>query len=201
MVVDLGKPESNTGCRFRPCLAALVLKPFPAKIKVSTSKHQFLNFRCFWKWCTFSAEVSAWQPNFLLTFLVLVYLYCLYCYVIWALQHWEQGELPSFQPTCTPLFEKQEKVHCESSDAQSTSQEAKWSGKDNATLIKVLTDQQAAGNQSDNGWKHIIWQAAMEKPAGSKFVSGCALKTVKRCHSHWDTVCHNSLVIFTLYYL
>ena len=79
--------------------------------------------------------------------------------------------------------------------------QAKWSGKDDVTLIKVLTDQQAARNQSTNGWKSIVWQAAMEKLAGSEFVSGGAAKTAKRCHSCWDTVCCNSLVILTLYYL
>ena len=95
-------------------------------------------------------------------------------------------------------------MHCKRSDAQSTSQASKqamWSGKDDVTLIEELTDQQAAGNQSNNGRKSIVWQVAMEKLAGSEFVLGGALKTAKRCHDHWDTVCHNSLVIFTLYYL
>lgn len=77
--------------------------------------------------------------------------------------------------------------------------QAKWSGEDDATLIQVLIEQQAAGNQSDNGWKSCVWQAAMEQLAGSELVSGGAPKTAKRCHGRWDKVRDTLLLLFALY--
>ena len=38
--------------------------------------------------------------------------------------------------------------------------QTKWSAANSAELIRVLTEQQAAGNQSDNSWKSCVWTAA-----------------------------------------
>ena len=43
-----------------------------------------------------------------------------------------------------------------------------WSSADDTTLIEVLIDQQALGNQSDSGWKSLMWTAAADKLKGSK---------------------------------
>ena len=66
--------------------------------------------------------------------------------------------------------------------------QAKWSTADNATLIQVLTDQQAAGNQADNAWKGSVWQVASQELAGSEAVSRGAPKIPSKCHTHWDKV-------------
>ena len=38
--------------------------------------------------------------------------------------------------------------------------QTKWSAANSAELIRVLTEQQAVGNQSDNSWKSCVWTAA-----------------------------------------
>ena len=38
--------------------------------------------------------------------------------------------------------------------------QTKWSAANSAELIRVLTEQQATGNQSDNSWKSCVWTAA-----------------------------------------
>ena len=43
-----------------------------------------------------------------------------------------------------------------------------WSSADNVTLIEVLTEQQALGNQSDSGWKFLMWTAVADKLKGSE---------------------------------
>ena len=52
-----------------------------------------------------------------------------------------------------------------------------WSSADDATLIEVLTEQQALGNQSDSGWKSLVWTAAADKLKSSEKRSGGAPKT------------------------
>jgi hypothetical protein len=66
--------------------------------------------------------------------------------------------------------------------------QAKWSVADDATHILVLTDQQADGNQVDNAWKGCVWQVASQELAGSKAMSGQAIKTPSKCHTCWDKV-------------
>src|SRR5258708_6467658 len=66
--------------------------------------------------------------------------------------------------------------------------QAKWSAVDNATLIQVLTDQQAAGNQAENAWKGSVWQAASQELANSEAISGGAPKTPSKCRTCWDKV-------------
>ena len=43
-----------------------------------------------------------------------------------------------------------------------------WSHADDATLVRVLTAQAAAGNQADNNWKGMVWQACTTELAGSE---------------------------------
>lgn len=66
--------------------------------------------------------------------------------------------------------------------------QAKWSAAHDAELVGVLTDEQANGNQSDNGWKSCVWQAAMLALAGSEDVTGGAPKDLKKCSRRWDSV-------------
>ena len=67
-----------------------------------------------------------------------------------------------------------------------------WFLADNATLIKVLTEQQALGNQLDGGWKSLVWTTAADQLKGSEKRSGRASKTAGSCNSHWQTVCISS---------
>lgn len=66
--------------------------------------------------------------------------------------------------------------------------QAKWSAADDTTLIQVLTNQQAAGNQADNAWKGSVWQAASQELAGSEAISGGGPKTLSKCCTCWDKV-------------
>ena len=71
-----------------------------------------------------------------------------------------------------------------------------WSSADDATLIEVLTEQQALGNQSDSGWKSLVWTAAADKLKGSEKRSGGAPKAAGSCNSRWQTVCNSSQYCF-----
>ena len=68
--------------------------------------------------------------------------------------------------------------------------QTKWSPKNSAELIRVLTEQQAAGNQADNAWKGCVWTAAELALRDSELISGGALKDAKKCNCHWDKVCN-----------
>lgn len=48
-----------------------------------------------------------------------------------------------------------------------------WNTADDKTLVDILTEQQAAGNQADNNWKGVVWVAAALKLKGSKNASAC----------------------------
>ncbi len=67
--------------------------------------------------------------------------------------------------------------------------QTKWSPENLAELIRVLTEQQAAGNQADNAWKGCVWTAAELALRDSELISGGAPKDAKKCNGHWDKVC------------
>jgi hypothetical protein len=66
--------------------------------------------------------------------------------------------------------------------------QTKWSPENSAELIRVLTEQQAAGNQADNAWKGCVWTAAELALRDSELISGGAPKDAKKCNGHWDKV-------------
>lgn len=66
--------------------------------------------------------------------------------------------------------------------------QTKWSAANSAELIRVLTEQQAAGNQADNAWKGCVWTAAELALRDSELISGGAKKDAKKCNGHWDKV-------------
>ena len=68
--------------------------------------------------------------------------------------------------------------------ANTISKKAVWMTADNAEMIRVLTKQQAARNQSDNGWKSLIWTIIAKALQGSEMQSGSAAKTIASCSSH-----------------
>jgi len=72
--------------------------------------------------------------------------------------------------------------------APSLRKNAVWSPADDKTLVDVLTEQQAAGNQADNNWKGVVWVAAALKLKGSEVISGGGLKTPEGCDNHWQKV-------------
>lgn len=72
------------------------------------------------------------------------------------------------------------------SSAVTSGQRATWTASDNATMIEVLKQQRAAGNQADNNWKHCVWTAVAEEVNKGLPVGG--LKTPDKCKDHWTTV-------------
>lgn len=76
--------------------------------------------------------------------------------------------------------------------------QTKWSAANSAELIRVLTEQQAAGNQSDNSWKGCVWTAAELALRDSEIISGGAKKDAKKCNGHWDKVCTRKLIIYVI---
>jgi hypothetical protein len=65
-----------------------------------------------------------------------------------------------------------------------TPKKAVWLTADNVVMIRVLTEQQAAGNQSDNGWKSLIWTLIAKSLQWSEVLSGGAEKTTASCSGH-----------------
>ena len=63
-----------------------------------------------------------------------------------------------------------------------------WSSADDKTLVEVLTELQAAGNQADNNWKGVVWVTAALKLKGSEAISGGGPKTADGCDNHWQKV-------------
>jgi hypothetical protein len=70
-----------------------------------------------------------------------------------------------------------------------TLKKAVWLTVDDAAMIQVLTEQQVAGNQSDNGWKSLVWTLVAKALQGSEELSGGAAKTPTTCSGHWGKVC------------
>jgi hypothetical protein len=70
-----------------------------------------------------------------------------------------------------------------------TPKKAVWLTADDAEMIRVLTEQQAAGNQSDNGWKSLVWTLVAKALQGSEVQSDGAAKTAASCSGHWGKVC------------
>jgi hypothetical protein len=65
-----------------------------------------------------------------------------------------------------------------------TPKKAMWLTANDVEMIRVLTEQQAAGNQSDNGWKSLVWTLVTKALQGSEVQSGGAAKTSASCFSH-----------------
>ena len=63
-----------------------------------------------------------------------------------------------------------------------------WKSGDDGILIGVLMEQASAGNQSDNGWKSLVWTAASLALEGSELKSGGAPKNDEACLSRWYKV-------------
>ena len=66
---------------------------------------------------------------------------------------------------------------------------AVWLTSDDVEIIRVLTEQQAAGNQSDNGWKSLVWTLVAKALQESEMQSGGTAKTTTSCSGHWRKVC------------
>lgn len=64
---------------------------------------------------------------------------------------------------------------------------ALWSTVDDVTLVQILTEQQAMGNQADNSWKSFVWVASAVALKGSENLSGGGPKTADGCENHWGT--------------
>jgi hypothetical protein len=71
---------------------------------------------------------------------------------------------------------------------------AVWLMADDAEMIRVLTEQQAAGNQLDNGWKSLVWTLVAKALQGSEMRSGGAAKTAASCSGHWGKVSGSEMV-------
>lgn len=65
---------------------------------------------------------------------------------------------------------------------------ASWKLVDDETLLECLRQQQAAGHQSDTGFKPVAWTACALALKGSEKLSGGSPKTAKGCKDHFGTV-------------
>jgi hypothetical protein len=59
---------------------------------------------------------------------------------------------------------------------------------DEDTLLECLRQQQVARNQSDTGFKSVVWTACAAALQGSEKWSGGGLKTAKGCKDHFGAV-------------
>jgi len=65
---------------------------------------------------------------------------------------------------------------------------ASWKPVDDEMLVECLRQQQAAGHQSDTGFKPVAWTACVLALKDSEKQSGGAPKTAKGCKDHFGTV-------------
>ena len=66
--------------------------------------------------------------------------------------------------------------------------QTKWTAANSAELVRVLTEEQAAGNKADNSWKGCVWTAAELALRNSELILGGAKKDAKECNGHWEKV-------------
>jgi hypothetical protein len=72
--------------------------------------------------------------------------------------------------------------------APATRKKASWKPADDEILLECLRQQQAAGHQSDTGFKPVTWTACALALRDSEKRSGGAPKTAKGCKDHFGTV-------------
>jgi hypothetical protein len=65
---------------------------------------------------------------------------------------------------------------------------ALWKPADDEILVECLRQQQAAGHQSDTGFKPVAWTACVLALKDSEKRSGGGPKTAKGCKDHFGTV-------------
>ncbi|KAG5649258.1 hypothetical protein H0H81_005056 [Sphagnurus paluster] len=70
-----------------------------------------------------------------------------------------------------------------------------WTSADDATLINVLKDQQALGNQADNNWKAVVWTKAAKALARSEEKTNSTPKKPKGCSDHWTLLKSQCLLL------
>ena len=70
----------------------------------------------------------------------------------------------------------------------SKGKKAIWTDADDKALLDCLLEQQAAGNQGDNGWKTLVWTAAEESLKGSEERSKGSRKTATSCRDRFKSV-------------
>lgn len=63
-----------------------------------------------------------------------------------------------------------------------------WTAADNDTFISVFEKAVEEGLRSDNGWKPVVWQRAMNALCGSEAISGGTSKGISQCKSHYQRV-------------
>jgi hypothetical protein len=85
-------------------------------------------------------------------------------------------------------------IQCATPHWQAASRKkASWKLADDETLLECLRQQQAAGHQSDTGFKPVAWTACALALKGSEKLSGGSPKTVKGCKDHFGTVSANMI--------
>ncbi|KAG5652135.1 hypothetical protein H0H81_006172 [Sphagnurus paluster] len=65
-----------------------------------------------------------------------------------------------------------------------------WLSSDDPTLVRVLREQKENGNQSGNGWKPQVWQAAADALKAEGTSDGPP-KIAKKCADHWGNLKKN----------
>ncbi|KAJ8693953.1 hypothetical protein PTI98_008890 [Pleurotus ostreatus] len=73
-----------------------------------------------------------------------------------------------------------------------------WTDADDKALLDCLLEQQAAGNQGDNGWKTLVWTAAEESLKGSEERSKGSRKTATSCRDRFKSLKESFLVVQVL---
>ncbi|KAF9493225.1 hypothetical protein BDN71DRAFT_1376645, partial [Pleurotus eryngii] len=76
-----------------------------------------------------------------------------------------------------------------------------WTDANDKALLDCLLEQQAAGNQGDNGWKTLVWTAAEESLKGSEERSKGSHKTATSCRNRFKSLKESFLVVQVLHSL
>jgi len=85
------------------------------------------------------------------------------------------------------------------SDKENGSRRAVWTDGDDEIMLRVLREQKIAGNQSDSGWKKVVWTAVLAALMKESHSKG-ARKSVEKCIDHWTNVRPPNWVSWILLY-
>lgn len=76
-----------------------------------------------------------------------------------------------------------------------TSANCVWKPAHDAELVATLTEQKKVGNQSENGWKDLVWTLCSDALLTKFPDAPGGAKTAPKCSDHYTNVCVHASVL------
>lgn len=85
--------------------------------------------------------------------------------------------------------ESDQPVVTDAKKKKDTSSNCQWKPAHDAQLISTLADQKKVGQQSENGWKDLVWTLCADAQKANFPDAPGGLKTAPKCSDHFTNVC------------